>query len=232
MSIEGLRHDSVVIESKFAKLVASMYLSLITRNISKDSLVACLAGFSCLTKVYDGSNQSMFHKQRNRFTDPSATLASVWIIVGQYFSFFDYEVLELITDILGSDVDKQNFAEYRKEFESYARRRLFIDETSSEDKPSQNQEKSVMFVILDPSYDDCEIGHLKKLQEKLSHLLNLEKGVLRLCKVKKGSIQLVFEIMDSIISIIFPLSPYQKLALCDLGVVLLSCGGYYFEAKV
>ena len=35
ISIEGLRHESVEIERKFAKLMAGVYQSLISRNISK-----------------------------------------------------------------------------------------------------------------------------------------------------------------------------------------------------
>ena len=232
VSIEGLRQESTDIDTKFGVLVASIHQSLITRNISKDRLVALLMGFNTLTKVYDGSNQSMFRKQRKQLTDPSATLASVWIIVTEYFSFFDYEILEMITNALGNDEDKQSFAEYKRDFEAYAKRRLFINEVSSEDNPSPNKESSSMFVMLDSSYDDCEIGHFKRLQKKLSSVLGLNEGVLHLCKVQKGSVQLVFIIPDFIPVIIFPLSADQESALQELGVTQLDCGDYHFRAKV
>ena len=129
--IEGLEQDSVEIERKFAKLVASVYQSLIARNISKDRLVACMMELNCLTKVYNGTNQAVFQNQRSKFEDPTATLTTVWNVIGEYFSFFYYDVLEMITDTLGTGNDKLNFAEYTKDFEAYAKRRLFIAEVKS-----------------------------------------------------------------------------------------------------
>ena len=238
-SIEGLRFESAEIERKFAKLAASIFQSLRTRNISKEDLVACLMGFSCLTKVFDGSDQSMFRKQRRRFEDPSTTVATVWSVVGDYCSFFDYDILEVIADTLGNDHDKLCVAEYEKDFEDYARRRLFIDQVSKDIPDKENSatenipiENTQMFVVLDPTYDGCEIGHLKRLQLKLSSILKLKKGVLRLCKVKKGSIKLVFKIPSLIVNIVFPLTPDQESALRELGVIQLDCGDYHFRAKV
>ena len=232
VSIEGLRHDSAEIERKFLKLVASIYKSLTSRNISKDRLVACLTWLNCLTKVYNGGNQSMFRKQRRKFEDPSATLDTVWNIVGEYFSFFDYDILETIVDTLGDDSDKHNFARYEENFVAYASRRLVIDKSSSCNDCESNGENATMLVVLDSSYDECEIGHLKRLQIKLSEVLNLNKGILQLCKVKEGSVQLVFRIPNFITKDIFPLSSDQESALGELGVTQLDCGDYHFRTKV
>ena len=232
ISIEGLQHDSFEIERKFAKLVAGIYQSLTSRNISKDRLVGCLMGLNCLTKVYNGGNQSIFRKQRRKFEDSSATVHTVWNIIGEYFSFFDYDILELIADTLGESGDKQNFAKYKEDFETYARRRLIIDTASSSNECETSGENTTVLVVLDASYDECEIGHLKRLQIKLSEVLQLNKGVLQLCKVKAGSVQLVFQIPEFITGDIFPLSPDQESALQELGVTQLDCGDYHFRAKV
>ena len=231
--MEGLKQQSIDIERKFAKLAAYIFQSLVTRNISKDSLVACLMGFSCLAKTTDDKNQLMFRKQRRKFEDPSATVATVWKVIGNYFSFFDYDILELIVDNLGTDQDRQNLASYKDEFKAYAKQRLVIDLTS-EDSPSTDSENpsNPVLVILDSSYDVCETEELKRLQINLSKLLNLKEGVLQLRKVRKNCVQLVFELPEFIIGTIFPLSPDQESALPKLGVVQLDCGDYHFRAKV
>ena len=231
VTIEGLEHESEEIERKFAKVAASIYRSLNSRNISKDSLVACLMGFGSLTKVFDGTNPSRFHNQRARFNEPSATVATVWTIVGEYFSFFDYEVLEIITNTLGTDQDNQKISDYKNDFEAYARRRLFISPEKTASPNSRNC-KSSMIVLLDSSYDDCEIGRLKRLETKLSEIFNLNRGVLQLRKVRKGSLLIVFEIPDFIVDLIFSLSPDQESVLYELGVLQLDCGEYHFNAKV
>ena len=189
ISIEGLQRDSAEIEIKFAKLVASLFQSLTSRSISKDKLVSCLMGLNCLTKVYNGENQTMFRKQRRKFDDPSATIGTVWNVIGDYFSFFDYDILELIADTLGDDSDRQNFAKYKEDFQAYGRRRLIIDKTSLHNDCESNGENTKKLAVLDPSYDDCEIGQLKRLQIKLSQVLNI--GILQLCRIKEESVQLV-----------------------------------------
>ena len=233
ISVEGLKQQSIDIERKFAKLAANIFQSLVTRNISKDSLVACLMGFSCLAKTTDGKNQLVFRKQRRKFEDPSTNVATVWIEIGNYFSFFDYDILELIVDTLGTDGDRQSVANYKDEFIAYAKQRLIIDLTS-EDSPSTDSENpfNSVLVILDSLYDVCEIEELKRLEINLSKLLNLKEGVLQLRKVRKNCVQLVFELPDFIIETIFPLSPDQESSLGELGVVRLDCGDYHFKAKV
>ena len=231
VNIEGLRHDSVEIEREFAVIVASTYHSLKTRNISVEELKACLMGFNCLTKVYDGSDQSMFRKQRRNFDDPSTTVTKVWNIIGDYISFFDYDILELIANTLGTDQDRQNIIEYKQMFKVYVSQRLFI-EIPLGNSPCPKEGSTLLFVMLDSTYDDCEIGRLKRLQAKLSKILNLNNGVLLLRKVRKGSLQLVFQIPDFIPSDIFPLSSDQESALRELGVTQLNCGEYHFRAKV
>ena len=232
ISVEGLKQQSIDIERKFAKLAASIFQSLVTRNISKDSLEACLMGFSCLAKTTDGNNQLMFRKQRRKFEDPSATVATVWKEIGNYFSFFDYDILELIVDTLGTDQDRQNVATYKDEFIAYAKQRLIICPSSEDPSTDSENPSNPVLVILDSSYDVCEIGELKRLQINLSKLFNLREGVLQLRKVRKNCVQLVFEIPDFIIETIFPLSLDAESALRKLGVVQLNCGDYHFKAKV
>ena len=211
--------------------MSNVHQSLITQKISKESFVACLMGFSCLTKVFGKSKQSRFRKQRRKFNKKSATVTTVWNIIGDYISFFDYEVLETIVDALGTDQDKQNMAEYKNDFKAYAGRHLFIQIPSQND-PSPKEGNVLLFVLLDSSYNGCTIGHLKKLQNKLSTIFNLASGVLQLRKVKKGSVQLVFEIPCFTADAIFPLSLDQEVALLELRVTQLDCGNYHFRAKV
>ena len=182
-------------------------------------------GFNTRNKVFDGSNQCMFRKQRGKFDDPNATVDSVWRIIGDYISFFDYDILETIIENLGSDKDKESFAKYREDFEKYAKQRVFKHQISSE---SSSAEEAIVFVKLDSLYDECDITHLKKLQKKLSDILNLNEGVLQLRKIESGCILLVFKIPDFIYEDIFPLSIDQESALQELGVARLDCGDYHF----
>ena len=144
---EELQQKTEEIDKKFGKLAAKIYRSLITRNISKDSLVACLMGFNCLSESYKGYNPSLFRKQRTKLKDPNSNWGTVWSIVGEYFSFFDYEVLEVITDTLGSDKDKEDFSIYKRDFEEYAKQRLFTSQASPDSGIDPNRENTVLFKL-------------------------------------------------------------------------------------
>ena len=231
-TIEGLEQESAAIEGKFAKLVASIYKSLTARSVSKDSLVSCLAGFKSRTKVFDADNPTVFRNEKSKFEDPSATLNTVWNVVADYFSFFDYEVLETIIIALGTDSDNKSIVKYKEDFEEYAKQRLIVLQKDTTVQNGEGRIEHSMIVKLDSSYDGCAIRSLKTLETKLSDILGLEKGVLKLRKVTDGCVQLVFTILDFIPCIIFPLSLDQESALGGLGVKQLDCEGYHFRANV
>ena len=89
---------------------------------------------------------------------------------------------------------------------------------------------SIRALFLGPAtYDDCDLGCLKRLQSRLSSILNLKRGVLQLRAIKDGCVLLVFEIPDFISEAIFPLSAEHGSALQELGVTRLDCGDHYFE---
>ena len=226
---EELQQETEEIDSEFGILAAKIYRSLINRNIFKDSLVACLMGFKCRSKIFKGPNRSLFRNEQKKFEDPTTTIGTVWSIVGDYFSFFDYEVLEVIINTLGSEEDKEDFKDYKRDFEEYAKRRSRITKISSEG--SCLDREKVLFK-LDDLYDGCEFRCLKRLQKRLSNILKLNEGVLKLLAIEDGCILLMFEIPDFISESIFPLSTEQESALQELGVTRLDCVDHHFTEKV
>ena len=122
-STEELEADSMKMENQFSNLVSQLLNSLQIRRVSKESLVASLVGFNTLKKVFGRRNQCVFRAQRRKLVRYS-TIAEVWQIIGDYFSFFDYEMVDQITASLGTDVDKENMKLYKIKFIGYAKRRL------------------------------------------------------------------------------------------------------------
>lgn len=167
-SIKELEADSMKMESQFSMLVSDLCRSLQVRRIPKDSLIASLMRFNCLKKVFGRKkkNQSVFRAQRRKLEDCS-TSENVWQIIGDYFSFFRYDMIEQITHSLGSDEDKDKMKMYKINFIEYARRRLV----------KSNGEVPFLQFLLDSSYDDCELSHLKLLEWNLQSILNLDDEV-------------------------------------------------------
>ena len=76
-------------------------------------------------------------------------------------------MIEQITHSLGSDEDKDKMKMYKINFIEYARRRLV----------KSNGEVPFLQFLLDSSYDDCELSHLKLLEWNLQSILNLDDEV-------------------------------------------------------
>ena len=224
ISKDELKQESMEIETKFNKLQSDIFKSLETRGISKERLVVCVMGFNVLSGVYRGPNDLLFRKQRRKF-DESSSIAAVWYIIADYFSFFNYEIIEQIVDSIGTAEDKEKIGEYEVELSKYAQRRIFVNEFKTSTPDSDFPE---LIVKLDSTYDDCELYHIKIFEKKLLQLLNLRPGVLCLRSVEEGCIQLKFFTPACIEEVVFPLSLSQENELKDLHIIRLQCGQYVY----
>ena len=101
-----LEGESIAMEQEFNTLTASILRSLSSRNISEKKVVASLMGIQCLKKVFDGPNQCLFRMQRTKLNN-AKSLEEIWIIIGEYWSFFDYYVITQIVNSFGSQEDKE-----------------------------------------------------------------------------------------------------------------------------
>ena len=94
-------------------------------------------------------------------------------IVSEYCSFFNYHIIELIINKLGTEKDKENLAKYKEEFAEYGRRHIF-------ECPSEVCERSDhcadMFVALDKNYDNCTVRNLDLFVINLRKTLKVSSG--------------------------------------------------------
>ena len=214
----------------FNRLSTVIYKSLRDRNVSKDELIACLAGINSLKKVYSGPNQCVFRNQRQKFEE-SKSIAEVWLIISDYFSFFNYELIKHIAYNLGTQEDIQKIECYEEVFRKYAKRRIYECPSEFGSKLTNEEGSADLIVKLDQTYDECEVCHLKVFERKLSDILQLECGVMRLCRVHPGCYELIFQVSCLQESGVFPLSAEQEAALKALHVLFLTCGDYKFFSR-
>ena len=86
-----------------------------------------------------------------------------------------------------------------------------------------------IFVKLDSQYENYTVLEIKGFCNTLSEILHLSsQGVLRLCRVEKGCIQLIFQVPSVVQQEIFPLSRKQEEILNAKGVIKLTCADYQF----
>ena len=222
--------ESEDIVDKFWYLHSRVLKSLCKQHVSVDKLVAHLLSLRAFNPVYKDSQkpvlQTFFQELQN-----AGSIENVLLIIKDYFSFFNYRVIEHIVDGLGTDQDRVELQNYEKEFDEYSKRRVY--ECPPEYGSKSSVDHADLVVKVDSVYEEFTVKELKKFQYRLSRILHVSpQSILRLCRVEEGCLQLIFQVPSFVQQEVFPLSSEQESALVAEGVIRLTCGDYQFTAKV
>ena len=200
--------------------------SLGIQNVSLDKLVSHVMTLGAFKPVFREPPVPLF---QYCFEELKAadTIPKVFLVLKDYFSFFNYHIIEYIIKALGTAEDKAKLQKYKEDFNQYAKRRIF------ECQPEFGQISDVyhadIFVKVDAQYENYTVAEIGVFRHKLSELLRVSsEGVLRLCRVEEGCFQLIFQVPSFVQHEIFPLSREQEKALKAEGVIKLTCGEYQF----
>ena len=214
---------------KFQKLFTATKKSLREEKVSVSELVGHLACLGFVKPTFKDAGLSPLRHQLPKLVTLES-VDDVMFVIKDYCSFFNYQMLEHITDEFGTLRDKENLVAYKKDFEEYAQ--CCVIEGPLEVGKMSEEGFSNMFVTLDDSFDNCTLSHLNEFKVKLRTALKISSDVdIRLCRINCGSIKLIFQLPHSVWEDIFPLSSKQESSLADLGVVELSCGDYHFTRQ-
>ena len=220
-----LQSESRDIMFKFQHVVNVARKSLMEQKVSVDELLSCLT----ILKTFDPVTKDQL--SQNCYSDlmKAETVPKVFIALSNYFSFFNYDIIDLIINELGTEEDKQELEKYKNEFQLYAKRR--IHECPKFGTVSEMGHAD-MIVKIDSHYDNYTVQELWGFRKRLSEILRISLILLRLCQVEEGCLQVLFQVPSFVEQKIFPLSSEQERALVAEGVIKLTCGNYEFVAKV
>ena len=146
-------------------------------------------------------------------------------IIEDNSSFYDYQLVEYMIEVTGTESDKQALQKYVESFTHYAQRRVFECPAKLATRARTPGDVKLM-IKLDAHYK-WKLAELKEFQKRICRILRIPFYVSKLHCVKKGCFKITFLIASYIIKeIIFPLNPDQKAALVKLKVIRLVCGKY------
>jgi len=222
--------ESQNIMIRFQELVSVTIKSFKRRCVPLDELVSHVMTLGAFDPVFKESQVPVFRLCFNELK-AADTIPKVFMILNDYFSFFNYYIIEHVIKELGTKKDKDRLQKYIEDFNQYAKRRIF--ECLPEFGPVSDADHSDIFVKLDSQYDNYSVIQIEGFRRKLSEILYVSsQGILRLCRVDKGCFQLMFQMPSFLQQEIFPLSKKQERALADVGVIKLTCGEYQFLVKL
>ena len=215
---------------RFQELVSTTIESLIQQNVSQGKLLSHVMTLGAFDPVFKEPEVPMLC-HRLKELKAASTIYEVFLILNDYFSFFNYQLIEHLIKALGTDNDNAELQRYKEDFAQYAKRRIF--ECLPEFGPVSKTDHADIFVKVDSHYENYTAAEIVEFRDKLSRILHLSsQGVLRLCRVDKGCFQLFFQVPSFVKQGIFPLSREQKKALIAMGVIRFTCGDYQFLVRL
>ena len=231
---EGLKTrlcvESEDIVHQFWYLHSRVYKSLCEQNVPVDKLVTHLLSLGAFDPVYKDCQKPMLQTFYQDLQN-AGNIEKVLFIIRDYISFFNYRVIEHIVDGLGTNQDKTELQNYKKEFDQYSKRRIY--ECPPVYGSKSDAHYADLVVKVDSVYEEFTVKELKNFEYRLSRIFCVSpQNVLRLCRVEEGCLQLIFQVPSFVQQEIFPLSSEQEGALAAENVIRLTCGDYQFAAKV
>ena len=224
-----LQFESQQIMIQFQELVSATIKSLIRRSISQSTLVIHVMALGAFKPVFEQpqvkEEEVPVFQYCSKKLQAADSIEKVFLTLNDYFSFFNYHVIEHIIKELGTEEDKAKLQRYKEGFNQYAKRRIF--ECQLEFGPVSDTDHADIFVKLDTQYENFTVAEIELFRHKLCEILHVSsQGVLRLCRVEKGCFQLMFQVPSFLQQKIFPLSKQQKKSLEIEHVIKLTCGEY------
>ena len=225
-----LRVESQEIMFEFQQLFSTVYKSLCKQNVPVTKLVTHLLSLGALDPISKQSQkpllQTFFQELRN-----AGSIEDVLWVIRDYFSFFNYHVIEHIVNGLGTDQDKVELQTYKEQFCQYSKRRIY--ECPPVYGPMSRADHADLVLKVDSAYEQFTVEELENFEYRLTKIFQVSpQNVLRLCRVEEGCLQLMFQVPSFVQREIFPLSSEQESALVEESVIRLTCGDYMFAAKV
>lgn len=200
-----LRRDTVQIMKRFYRLASELYNSINHSPRPVPVLVCELRANLYEIKAYpnEWSKESIFVEYEDKL-DRATNIEEIFNVITKICSFFDYDLLEHLTKIFGTEEDKKRMKEYHVDFANYARRRIYECPCI---ESADSTKWSDVYVKLDSRLEaNLTIEQLREFRYKISEILKIHISAIHFCCAQSGCIELKFQLPKFIKKVIVPLS--------------------------
>ena len=112
--------------------------------------------------------------------------------LSRFFSFFDYDVIKLLSHKLGSDTIKRKLNSYKKKFQDFSKNR--ICECPSDIFGDRDQAEKVYVLKTDKSFSTLTGDDIEKLKYEMNKILRHK--FLRFLDVEEGCVKVTFRTIE------------------------------------
>ena len=225
-----LTNDYRDINSEYSKLNRSIRKSLGDRQIVPMQLSEVLMELNAFLVHERHKNKPILAECMDEIEN-AKDVHHVFKILRPYGSFFDCSVIEhIVQSPLCTHEDRKRLGKYKEKLNAYCQRSIY--ECPHFATPNQEPKfRNLVMKIDDDIESTFTIKALDAFCNRVAKSLNLKGHTLHLCSVKKGCLELIFQVPSFVTDIIFPLSHEQKMELEKLHIQRIECNGIQFVAS-
>ena len=157
------------------------------------------------------------------------TISEIFHILCPYFDYLNYELLEYIIELHGTNDDAERLRSYHEKLHKFCERRIFEVLMPGSDTGTGDS-KQKKFVVKLNIREGTTLKQAFRIRGRIAKILHVNLAALTIVDVRPGCVQLTFLIPKFIAQKVFPLSDEQTFALSkDLSVMRIECGDYVFK---
>lgn len=216
--VQKLSQDTENILESFADLMTDTSRSLKKRNVGVRDLVSVSLNIGAYKS--DKVQIPLLADDEQQLLKADS-IDDVFIIIRRHISFFNYEILSYIIRKLGSSTDQENLKLYYEKFQTFCKRKVFEVSPTVFASSAGDDNKAKLFVILVTEDIVEKLYDIKASQRRIASLIGVKSSTLRLHRIDKASIILVFSIPLFVAQQLFPIDISTHEQLLSEGFTLL-----------
>jgi hypothetical protein len=207
------------INREYAKFTHGLRKSLVKCNVTPKELADVLMDVrGCLPIAKHSKNSSLLEDRYDELRR-AEDIAGVFVILRDYSSFFNHDLIAFIVEVVGTKKDQESLASYQEKFAAYCKRHVFECPSYS----AKSNKLSNFVLKVDPSMSLSESGiftaeSLLPFKSKVAEVFDVTKYSLKLCSVQEGCLEILFQTPSHVMGVILSRLDGKRPDLCSLGI--------------
>ena len=202
-----------VVQKEFLSFLANIHDSF-KKHVDHNTLILLLERDKIL--IFEDCNAEL---------SAAKDVSDVFRAIRPHCSYFNYEILQTLVEILGSAEDKQRLQRYLTAFNQYCSA-MPCAETICGTAEVSSKRLKLSFKLNNYDIETLKPDQLQSIKCTIAQHLSIPPSSLYLCSIKEGCVKLEFLVPAFLCERIFPLTEAQKEALYhEVKAVSITCDG-------
>lgn len=177
------------IDTKFLKLDTELFKSLKERVATED-LIQTLLKHCTVYVTGTQQNPSLLQEHGDALKNVQS-IKEVFYVINEYYSYFNYELLQMIVEVHGSPEDKKRMQRYLVDFSRYCKKVPCV-EFHDESPTSKHPKKAKLKFKLEFKKESLKLDNIREIKRQIAKILNIRSSVLYLASIKDGCTEITF----------------------------------------